>query len=261
MPAKRSSTSARHGISKQAASKEGRVVVSKNGPYLVSGSLPLRREIAVARADGYPEKWVKGRRYPLRSSYSLCRCGQSKNKPFCDNMHVHVRFDGTETASRRSYAMLSERLVGPDLNLCDAESFCSSARFCLAKGGTWRLTLRSGDPARRKLAIEQAGNCPSGRLVAYSKKTGKPIEPEFVPSLSLTEGPQKRVSGPIWVKGGIRIGSASGRTHEVRNRVTLCRCGKSKNKPFCDGSHVRVRFSDGHRSRRNSVRPGPRPVR
>jgi CDGSH-type Zn-finger protein len=94
----------------------------------------------------------------------------------------------------------------------------------------------------------QAGNCPSGRLVVYDKKTGKPIEPRFVPSISLTEDPQKRVSGPIWVRGGIPIVSASGITYEVRNRVTLCRCGKSKNKPFCDGSHIRVRYSDGDKS-------------
>jgi CDGSH-type Zn-finger protein len=47
------------------------------------------------------------------------------------------------------------------------------------------------------------------------------------------------------VRGGIRIVSATGEVYEVRNRVTLCRCGSSRNKPFCDGTHVRTRFSDG----------------
>ena len=44
--------------------------------------------------------------------------------------------------------------------------------------------------------------------------------------------------GPIWVRGGIPVASADGKTYEVRNRLTLCRCGRSANKPFCDGSHA-----------------------
>jgi len=50
------------------------------------------------------------------------------------------------------------------------------------------------------------------------------------------------------VKGDVPIVSADGKAYETRNRVTLCRCGKSKNKPFCDGFHIRVRFSDGDKS-------------
>jgi CDGSH-type Zn-finger protein len=41
----------------------------------------------------------------------------------------------------------------------------------------------------------------------------------------------------------IAVTSADGRDYEVRNRVTLCRCGSSRNKPFCDGSHVTIRFT------------------
>ncbi len=200
--------------------------------------------------EGEPEKWIKGRKYAVRDRYSLCRCGKSEDKPFCDNTHVRVRFDGTEKASRKPFLKLSDELVGRELVLRDAYSLCSSARFCLPKGGIWRLTLRSRDPVKKKLAIEQACNCPSGRLVVYERQTGKPIEPEFVPSLSLTEDPQKRVSGPIWVKGRIPVVSANGRTWEIRNRIALCRCGKSKNKPFCDGHHIRARFSDGDKSLR-----------
>ena len=48
----------------------------------------------------------------------------------------------------------------------------------------------------------------------------------------------------IWVKGGIRIEGADGRSYEIRNRVTLCRCGQSSNKPFCDGTHVSMHFCD-----------------
>ena len=53
------------------------------------------------------------------------------------------------------------------------------------------------------------------------------------------------MSGPIWVKGGIRIEGADGKSYEIRNRVTLCRCGQSSNKPFCDGTHASMHFHDG----------------
>ena len=59
------------------------------------------------------------------------------------------------------------------------------------------------------------------------------------------EDPGIKVSGPIWVKGGIKIISSDNKTYEIRNRVTLCRCGQSKNKPFCDGTHAAIRYEDG----------------
>jgi CDGSH-type Zn-finger protein len=211
----------------------------------VSGSLPLQKEISVVGEEGEPERWRKGSKYRVGTSYRLCRCGKSEQKPFCDNAHIRVRFDGTETASRKPFAEQARRLRGRNLELDDAEPLCASARFCLPKSGTWRLTARSNDPAKRKLAIQQAGNCPAGRLVVYDKQTGKPIEPEFAFSISLIEDPQMGVSGPVWVKGGVPVVSANGRVYEIRNRVTLCRCGSSRNKPFCDGSHIRARFNDG----------------
>jgi CDGSH-type Zn-finger protein len=230
--------------------KKGRIVVSKNGPYLVSGSLPLRKEIAVVGDSRAPEKWIKGEKYRVGASYRLCRCGRSEHKPFCDDTHTRIRFRATDKRHRKSYLGLSQKLAGPGLVLRDAESLCSSARFCYPGGGTWQLTIESGDRRKRKLAIRQAGNCPSGRLAAYDKKTGKPIEPEFVPSISLTEDPQRRVSGPIWVKGGILVESTEGKAYEARNRVTLCRCGRSRNKPFCNGTHIKAKFSDGDKSLR-----------
>jgi CDGSH-type Zn-finger protein len=52
------------------------------------------------------------------------------------------------------------------------------------------------------------------------------------------------VAGPLWVRGGIPITSSDGKRLEVRNRVALCRCGASKNKPYCDGTHVSIHFRD-----------------
>jgi hypothetical protein len=86
--------------------------------------------------------------------------------------------------------------------------------------------------------VEEAGDCPSGRLVVWDKR-GKAIEPVYEPSIGLVWDSQAGKAGPIWVRGGIPIESADGTTYEIRNRVTLCGCGKSSNKPFCDGSHLK----------------------
>jgi CDGSH-type Zn-finger protein len=51
--------------------------------------------------------------------------------------------------------------------------------------------------------------------------------------------------GPLLVRGGIPVESEDGRPYEVRNRVTLCRCGHSRNKPFCDGTHDQIGFREG----------------
>jgi CDGSH-type Zn-finger protein len=73
--------------------------------------------------------------------------------------------------------------------------------------------------------------------VVLDKQIETIIEPKFVKSIGLIEDPAMGVSGPIWVRGGILVESADGKTYKIRNRITLCRCGKSKNKPFCDSSH------------------------
>jgi CDGSH-type Zn-finger protein len=72
------------------------------------------------------------------------------------------------------------------------------------------------------------------------------MEPELADSVALVEDPAKGVSGPVWVRGAVAIESADGKPYEARNRVTLCRCGKSANKPFCDGNHISVGFKDGN---------------
>ena len=93
--------------------------------------------------------------------------------------------------------------------------------------------------------MHQAMRCPSGRLVARDAATGAAFEPVLEPSIGVVEDPAEACSGPLWVRGGIRIQSQDGVAYEVRNRVTLCRCGQSKNKPFCDGTHTEVKYQDG----------------
>jgi len=213
------------------------IQIKKDGPYIVNGALPLNEQHIVTNAEGESLDYRDGKSYPAQTQYALCRCGQSANKPFCDGTHKKLGFDGTETASREPYLKQAETLDGPTVQLTDAEGLCAFARFCDPKGRIWNLIEKTDDPEVRKIVEYEAGHCPAGRLVVWDQKTGKAIEPKFEPSLGLIEDTEKRVSGPIWVRGGIPVISSDGKTYEVRNRVTLCRCGKSNNKPFCDGSH------------------------
>lgn len=224
--------------------RKGFIRVTANGPYVVSGSIPMSEQVIIPDQKGYSYKWEEGAKYPDQDQYALCRCGQSRNKPYCDGTHTQAEWNGTETAGKDLYLDQALRLKGPGMELTDAQKLCSSARFCDRAGGTWKLTKKSDDPQARDLAVQQACDCPSGRLTAWDKVSGEAIEPQFEPSLGIVQDPQARVSGPIWVRGGIPVESGEGVTYEVRNRVTLCRCGRSENKPFCDGTHVLVGFSD-----------------
>jgi CDGSH-type Zn-finger protein len=218
-------------------SKNSKIRVLKNGPYLVSGSVPLRKMTIQCDGQGIPIEWLISQKLETSENYALCRCGQSKNKPFCDGTHVQVNFDGTEVSDNDPFDKMAITIDGPTLKLKDAEILCASARFCHRGGNIWPQIPQSDDLKLKQNAIRNAGDCPSGRLVIIDKETGKTIEPELEKSIGFIEDKGIGVDGPIWVRGGIPVCSAEGRAYEVRNRVTLCRCGKSTNKPFCDSSH------------------------
>jgi CDGSH-type Zn-finger protein len=226
--------------------EEQKVVVSKNGPYLVSGNIPLYREIIVRDSEGVPINWKEGDKYSHEGSYALCRCGGSKNKPFCDGTHVEKKFNGTEIARNDEYLHRAERLRGPGADLTDDTSLCGRLQYCHRAGGIWGLVGRTDDPDTKSLMAEIAGNCATGRLAAWDKDSGgNDMEPELKKAITVTQDPGRGLSCPLWVKGEIPVFSAEGVPYEVRNRVALCRCGGSKNKPFCDGTHVNIRFKDG----------------
>ncbi|MCL5986564.1 MAG: CDGSH iron-sulfur domain-containing protein [Actinobacteria bacterium] len=233
---------------KHSQKKVYKISVTKNGPYIVSGNLPMVKEIILSDNEGYSVEWGKESCYPIDEEYHLCRCGQSKNKPYCDETHAKIGFIGAETAKRTKYIKNAKRIPGPELVLTDDKELCAHARFCDRAKGIWQLTEDSDDNQSKEIATQEACNCPSGRLVIWDKKTGEPIEPELNPSISIVEDPEKKVSGPIWLKGGVPVKSSNGKQYEIRNRVTLCRCGQSKNKPFCDGSHISAGFTDSDES-------------
>jgi CDGSH-type Zn-finger protein len=224
---------------------EMKIVVRKDSSLLVTGGVPLAIQTIVPNKDGLSWQWQEGKKFPDKPKYSLCRCGHSKTKPYCDTSHKEIGFDGTETADRAPVAERSEVIDGPTLALEDDESLCAFARFCDPGGKVWSLVEGSNDPEMRKLAIREAMHCPAGRLVIIDKETDTALEPDLPPSIGVVEDPVLGASGPLWVRGGIPIESHDGTKYEVRNRVTLCRCGASSNKPFCDGSHASIKFQDG----------------
>lgn len=216
--------------------KEKKIKVLKDGPYQVSGSIALNQLRFVPDEFGASVAYNEVRRYSVEQTYYLCRCGHSHNKPFCDGHHLQG-FDGTETASHATYDEMAQRIEGRLINLMDAEELCAVARFCDTHGSTWSLVSESTDPASVAIVREQCAHCPSGRLTAVTKE-GERLEPELPQEISALEDPAARVHGPLWVKGGIPVEDEKGGVYPIRNRVTLCRCGHSHNKPFCDGRHM-----------------------
>jgi CDGSH-type Zn-finger protein len=198
------------------------------------------------KPEGHHNVLVEGRALPQEESYALCRCGMSHNAPFCDGSHAKGGFDGTETASREPYIKRIEDVTrGTTMDLLD-DNRCAFARFCHTdRGDIWSLTESDADPLDREAAIGAARDCPAGRLVMVDKE-GNTLEDEYGPEIIILQDPAKRCSAGIFVKGPVTIEAADGAEYEVRNRVALCRCGKSENKPFCNAFHVRMGYNDGH---------------
>jgi CDGSH-type Zn-finger protein len=221
--------------------QEKKIVVKKDGPYLVKGKIPLVQKSQVVSEYGEPLTWKKGAFLETKDSYILCRCGASLKKPFCDGRHKQVNFDGSETADVRS---IRERqyivpggvniIVRFDPSLCMDSGFCGNR-----KANCGQMVAGTADTNIRSQVIAMVERCPSGALT-YSMTEGEAeIEPDLPPQIAYTteitsSGP---IEGPLWVTGSIPVERADGQPLEARPRVTLCNCGRSKNKPLCDGKH------------------------
>jgi len=214
-----------------------KIKVLKNGPYELIGNIPVNHMKYVQNEKGYSLSYEEIQKYPVENKMHLCRCGRSNNKPYCDGSH-NQGFDGTETAKAKTYDEMAKFIEGKQMDLLDAEELCAVARFCDTKSGTWNLVENAENPEAVDIVKHQTTHCPSGRLTMVTK-TGERLEPLLEKEASVLEDPSANVMGPIWVKGGITIENSEGLIYPERNRVTLCRCGKSSNKPFCDASHMK----------------------
>ncbi len=199
------------------------------------------RKTQVDSEYGEPLTWQKGEAFETSEIYTLCRCGRSSKKPFCDGTHNRIEFDGTESADT---GVLAERqviyaggtniVVKRDYSLCVHSGFCENHITNIEK-----MVPHTDDTQVRALVMAMIEHCPSGGITYSLEEGGADIEPDLPREVTVTteitsDGP---IAGPLWVTGNIPIERADGQPFETRNRVTLCRCGLSKNKPLCDGTH------------------------
>ena len=227
---------------------EKKIKIVFMGPYEVDSRIPLN-QAAIVPAEGgeeASERWEVRKEYGDldEGSYRLCRCGRSQDKPHCDGTHNDVAFMGKETANRDPYSEKPDVYSGEGIDLLDNEKLCAVMRFCDHTVTAWQAARESADPAKKKMAVEAACNCASGRLRAV-EKDGTFIEPSLNQEISVVEDLDKNCRGPLWVKGGITVEGVDGKPYAIRNRVTLCRCGESKNTPFCDASHLKCPHMKG----------------
>jgi CDGSH-type Zn-finger protein/uncharacterized Fe-S cluster protein YjdI len=212
------------------------IEVTVDGPYAVRG-IPVARGTIVKTPQGAPVEWDVEEPLQTGASVRLCRCGRSNTKPFCDDSHLDG-FDGTEVADRAPTASRREPTPGGGLTLTDDISICSRAGFCNdGRTTAWDRMEVIDDPAERAKVESIVARCPSGRLELLLED-GAAFEPDFEPGVVV------ETDGPYWVRGRVRVQSADGQPWEIRNRMTLCRCGHSANKPFCDGTHKDIDFKD-----------------
>jgi CDGSH-type Zn-finger protein len=217
-----------------------RISVTRNGPYQIDGIASLARRRPVTAEDGTPMTWRTTTRLAAEATMWLCRCGNSANKPFCDGSHKRVGFDGTETAPETTYADREARYPANGIVVHDDRSLCAHAGFCGNRiTNVWKLaqTGATEDSAVRTQVVQMIEHCPSGAL-SFSLDGQVPIEPALPVEVAVID------DGPLWITGGVPIERSDGVAVETRNRVVLCRCGQSINKPFCDGSHAKAGFED-----------------
>ena len=137
--------------------------------------------------------------------------------------------------STEAFREQSKTYEGTGITVHRAGRICEHASFCANKVTDWYQMLPdTGDTNVRGQVIGMIEHCPSGALV--SEIEGEIIEPDIPRAVSPVE------DGPYWVTGKVTIMRSDGIPLETRNRVTLCRCGESKNKPLCDGTHGEIGF-------------------
>jgi CDGSH-type Zn-finger protein len=170
---------------------------------------------------------------------ALCRCGRSASKPYCDGTHARVGFTSALSPDRTPDGVVDH--VGAEITVHFNKLQCSAAEEC-ARG--LPEAFRHGeqpwiqpDRAAADELVEVIGRCPSGAL-RYTRRG------ETGPRHAHPPGIRMRKNGPYEVQGGLPLKTETWNEGASRQVYALCRCGASKNKPFCDGSHWRVKFVD-----------------
>jgi CDGSH-type Zn-finger protein/uncharacterized Fe-S cluster protein YjdI len=211
----------------------------QDGPIQVDGPVALVRQRPVSSETGEPLTYETTASLQDAGRYFLCRCGGSGNKPFCDGTHNKIGFESDERAAG-TYGERSSPLGGTRITVHDDRSICTHAGFCgNAVTNVWKLVADVDDDSRaRAQAIAMIERCPSGALTYQLEGAAEANEAFLATAIRVLD------DGPLVVTGGVPIANSAGESIETRNRVTLCRCGASANKPLCDGAHQDAGFED-----------------
>lgn len=203
--------------------------VIKNGPFIVKNIDKL--------VDG------NGNSLKTQENMALCRCGNSKTRPFCDGSHNDDFID--EKAENRCLDRV-DVYKGSRITVYDNRGVCSHHRYCVEQlPSVFKRGERKWihpDEAEPEEIIKICKMCPSGAL-SYGFEDGKRINK----GLSGEDGIFIAIeeihgeNGPYEVNGNIELKTNDGEMPESDKHYTLCRCGKSKNKPFCDGTHLKYK--------------------
>jgi len=200
------------------------ITPAPNGPYLVKGFEKFNsRKGSVA----------------TQPTMALCRCGGSANKPFCDGTHSKNGFSSDKEEGRREDKR--ESYQGEKIMIHDNRGICAHAGRCTdGLPSVFRLRQEpfvAPNEATRDEIIETVIKCPSGAL-SYSIDGVEYHGQEGDPAIFIAP------NGPYVVTGSPDlVGTPCGEGASTA-RLTLCRCGGSKNKPFCDGTHWSINFND-----------------
>ncbi|MEV4109345.1 ferritin-like domain-containing protein [Nonomuraea sp. NPDC049695] len=227
------------------AGDQQRVVVLRDGPYVVYGRVPLRRKRKIVSAEQkHALTWKTGEPLETEETYALCRCGHSGAKPFCDGTHAAIGFDGTEATPMRPYQELQHVHDGVGISAQRVGELCIHAAFCIGRARPIAEMLDdTADSDVRSNIMGRIDHCPSSSYSYALERGGETIEADLPRAISVLEE-EDGLASALWVTGGIPITRSDGRPLETRNRMTLCRCGHSGNKPLCDGTHREIGFHE-----------------
>jgi CDGSH-type Zn-finger protein len=201
-----------------------RIVVLKTGPLKVLGLRVFKDS--------------RGGDIPASPVMFLCRCGASASKPFCDGSHVKVDFSSEKSLDRRQSCV--EEYVGDGITILFDEGVCAFSENCVKSlPGVFLKSEPWIDPEGASVdeIVKVIENCPSGAL---SYRVGE----RFFEGLDRDPAIIVARNGPFMVVGGVLLEDEAGSVPNCPEQFTLCRCGSSKNKPFCDGSHIETGFKD-----------------
>ena len=182
--------------------------------------------------------WMKdGKKLEVENPSHPCRCGKSKNKPFCDGSHVKEGFESKKEISDE----VVQTYKGKELTINFNRSICAGASECVkglssvfksGDGSNWIFP----DEGSSENIIKTVSACPSGAL-SYTIEGKTSIDTRTKPSINIIK------DGPYAVEG-IKLEGMSVPTNFSSTKYALCRCGFSKNKPYCDYSHAQNNWKD-----------------